>query len=104
METVTVYLDSLKKHRNTKEYTTIPRAYTTYKGKYYEAVGYGEVIKNLLYILVEEKADINTQVEVMRGDTSCFALMAIKRWLSMDDCGRKIDRRPTNLKKGKRDE
>jgi hypothetical protein len=93
--TIIIQLDSVKKYgKSKKEWRTVNKASTTVNNECVEVVGDGEVIKKLLSKLyTENKCDINTQVEVKRGDIPSFVPMSLKSWLFPED------RRPEHLKK-----
>lgn len=98
---ITIYLDTVRKYRNKQEYRPVNRARTTYNGQYYEAVGDGDVERNLLSMLRDDKCPIDAQVHVLRDALPCYEPMPLYRWLGLDKDGNKLDRRPKQLRKDK---
>ena len=74
---ITVKLDTVRKYRNTQEYRPVNRATC----ESYEAVGDGDVIRQVLQLYHTDNPQFIGQVEVRRGDMLCFVIASINQWL-----------------------
>ena len=86
---ITVELDTVRKYRNPQEHRPVNRA--TCEG--YEAVGDGDVIRQVLQLYHTNNPQFTGQVEVRRGDMLCFVTTSLNQWLFP------VSKQPEHLKR-----
>jgi hypothetical protein len=89
---ITVELDTVRKYRNTQEYRPVNRA--TCEG--YEAVGDGDVIRQVLQLYHKDNPHFTGKVQVRRGDMLCFVITSLNQWLFP------VSKQPEHLKRTNR--
>lgn len=83
MKPVEVKLDTVPKHRNSKEWRPLPRATCEEFGL--EVTGDGHLVKKMVSLLHENKCQISRVLRVTRGDTLVFKEVPLKSWLFPED-------------------
>lgn len=95
MTTLTITLDSIRKHRSASEYRTINRA--SCEGL--EHSGDGDNIAGIAKMLIACDYPPYQAASVVRGSTVCFEAQALEKWASG---GVSRGEQPEHLRKGEK--